>query len=39
MKGKVKILKLTTYNTKEKSYLIFNFYYVYLLQFPIREFV
>ena len=39
MKGKVKILKLTTYNTKEKSYLIFNFYHVYLLQFPIREFV
>ena len=39
MKGKVKILKLTTYNTKEKSYLIFNFYYVYLLQFSIREFV
>ena len=39
MKGKVKVLKLTIYNTKEKSYLIFNFYHVYLLQFLMNKFV
>ena len=39
MKEKAKVIILTIYNIKENSLLIFNFYYEYLLQFPIREFV
>ena len=39
MKGKAKVIILTIYNIKEKSLLIFNFYYEYLLQFPMNKFV
>ena len=39
MKEKAKVIILTIYNIKEKSLLMFNFYYEYLLQFPMNKFV